>query len=172
MKPRTTNRIALVLSILAGVCFILFHCLPMVELAPSVQFAIGGDPDNSVPSAVWRDIWELLRHPDELLEEPLLLAFIPAFVFVAAGSVAIPFIIGILSRSRVLWWIVLLTWFLSAVTICYEMIVAYELISEAVNGATRPGTGLFCLAFGLQAQILALFFVRRSSPALVENEIR
>lgn len=171
MKPRSQNRIAVILSALAVVCFVLFHFLPMVSLGNHAPAAGLPDLPDDMPSQIWVDMWYWLTHPEALVDEPLIMAFVPAFLIAALGFAAMPFAIRALSRSRLLWWATTLIWFMAAVAICYEMIVSFDLIASQVNGEAHIGSGLGSLFLGLQLQLVALFFVRRAGDAarLVEN---
>ncbi|MDB6080638.1 MAG: hypothetical protein JWO82_4385 [Akkermansiaceae bacterium] len=172
MKPRSHNRIAMILSVLAAGCFVLFHFLPLATLGIRGPDVAKLDLPDSLPTQVWSDMWYWLTHPKDLLDEPLLLAFTPAFLLASLGFAAMPFVIRALSHSRLLWWTVTLVWFMAAVAICYEMVVVFELITAQVNGEAHLGSGLGCLFLGLQLQLVALFFVRRSGEVARSTEIR
>jgi hypothetical protein len=165
MKARTQNHVALGLTLASAAAFAAFHFLP---LAAGI-----GKPLEVIPHCmaadVWRDTWYWIKHPDDLLEDPILMAFLPGFFLVALGFAGAPFCVSLLSRSRVLWWAWLVIWFLASVAVVYEMIATYQSIVADYNGAVVMGPGLFCLFLGLQLQLVALFFVRRGTPEVADN---
>lgn len=153
-RARWMNLVALALLVTALISFVGFHLLEMVEYE---KYA----PDHSERGwEIWPAVLDFLKSPTFGDSEDMvsIAALLTGSVTILAG----PFLIPVLSQSRLLWWVVALA---SGTSLCGLGVI---LTFGWDNDYTRPGPGLLCLLAALLLNFTGLLFIRREAVAPAE----
>ena len=144
---RTMNLLALAFLIASLLLLGAFHALPMET---------GEDPERGW--AIWVEVWGILLNPEQLSGDISgAIAFVSFLTFV--GLIACcPFLIGLLRRSRLLWWMATI---LSGIaTIGFSALVLGD-IAEGNNPDLRETwPGMVCLLASPVLNFIGLLFIR------------
>ena len=108
---------------------------------------------------IWPALWSMAQAPDfsDTIESIGLIMF-PSFVVLAVCS---PFLIGVLRKSRLAWWLLVL--FSGICLISVGLFAISE--SSLPDNPDQLGPGFFCLAGALTMNFFGMLFVRRDVPA-------
>lgn len=143
------NLVALSLFVTSLLAFAAFHFTDWSEEEPSPGYQ------------AWPEILEMLQTAD--FTEPrasIGLVMFPCFALLALSS---PFLIGILRRSRLAWWLLVLF------SGCCLIAIGAFIVTNTQSAPDEPdqrGAGFFFLAGALLSNFLGMLFVRRDGTAV------
>lgn len=144
-RARVMNLVAVGLFITALLALFGFH---VTEWESGMGSGIHG-------WVIWPALWSMAQAPDfsDTIESIGLIMF-PSFVVLAVCS---PFLIGVLRKSRLAWWLLVL--FSGTCLISVGLFAISE--SSLPDNPDQLGPGFFCLANALAMNFLGMLFVRR-----------
>ncbi|WP_367873122.1 hypothetical protein [Luteolibacter sp. Populi] len=144
------NLVATAILITAAIAFVAFHLLKMVTYANPLH-----EPSQVERGwTVWIGILFYLKHPDLDSESMIIVsALLAATVMILSA----PFLLPILSRSRVSWWVAAMCSGVALAGIGFFLTFGWD------NESSRPGPGLLCLLAALILNFTGLLFIRRKT---------
>lgn len=156
MKARKSDLLAGALLIAAAVLFLLFQALPISSRKVSDNHWLAEHG-----YVVWSEMGEMLSRPGRLdMESGLITAGI---LMGTALAMASPFLIGILSRSRLLWWVAVLA---SALVFCgVTGVVGWNLMDSFHDPTVfRWKSGMACLVLWPLLHFVGVLCIRKREP--------
>jgi hypothetical protein len=153
-RARWMNLIALALLSTAVIAFVAFHFL---KVQSYVDPGLMGQPEE-LGWSIWPEVYEFLKNPDPGEFQPMI-----GIASLLASSVLVitcPFLVPVLSRSRLVWWIAVLA---SGSAMCGLGGVLLFGQGDAV-----PGPAIWCLLGVLVLNFTGLLFIRREAVAPAE----
>lgn len=156
---RRMNLIALALLITALIAFVAFHFLPL-ESDTEID-RMGIEPhDVEAGWLIWQEIASFFKAPD--IDDVLDMIGVSSFLSCVVLIIASPFLISVLQRSHLVWWVATIASGL-VLTGLGGLVVITELEPD-----DRPGPAIYCLLASLALNFLGLLFIRREVPAAPE----
>lgn len=148
-RARWMNLVALAVLSTSLLAYVAFHLLPIEAYT---------DPELEDRGwELWGEVYEFIKDPDANYSQEMI--GVAGFLCSAFLIVVCPFLVPVMSRSRWLWWVMVLA---SGTAMCgLGGIVLLAFIEE-------PGSGTYCLLAALALNFLGLLFIRREQVALPE----
>jgi hypothetical protein len=154
-QARRMNLIALALLITALIACVAFHFLPTIsgEEIDRGEY----DPNDFKGWTIWEEIGNFAKSPNigDFQEMIGVSTFLTGVLLILSS----PFLIPVLRRSRLVWWIA---------TIASGLVLTGLgglLVISNLEPDDQPGPAIYCLLVSLALNFLGLLFIRRELPA-------
>jgi hypothetical protein len=155
---RRMNLIALALLITSLIAFITFHFLPTIS-GEEIDRE-GYDPNEFKGWTIWEEIGNFAKSPNigDFQEMIGVSTFLTGVLLILSS----PFLIPVLRRSRLVWWIATLG---SGLVLTG---LGGLLVISNLDPDDNPGPAIYCILASLALNFLGLLFIRREIPASPE----